>query len=151
MQDLKLYLDKQVAVFNNPSFIDSDPISIPHRFAIKQDIEISGFVTAILSWGNRRSIIAKSTFLMQLMENEPLSFLRNSSEKEFDRFSNFVYRTFNSDDCIFLLQALQQLYRENNSLEDVFVKGYQKDYQWQIIRKLFSVKFINQRCKQCHS
>lgn len=128
MKDLKKYLDEQVAVFNNPSFIASDPISIPHRFAMKQDIEISGFVTAILSWGNRTSIIAKASVLMQLMENEPFSFFKNSSDREFERFSKFVYRTFNADDCIFLLQSLQQIYLENDSLENIILKGYQKDH-----------------------
>lgn len=126
--DLKQYLDEQVAVFNNPAFIMNDPISIPHRFTMKRDIEISGFVTAMLSWGNRTSIIAKSSVLMELMENEPFSFLKNSSDREFERFSNYVYRTFNADDCIFLLQSLQQIYRENESLEDILLHGYQKDH-----------------------
>lgn len=128
IEDLKTYLDEQVEIFNNPAFITSDPISIPHRFRRKQDIEISGFIAATLSWGNRTSIISKASVLMQLMENEPFLFLKNASGKDFGKFSHFIYRTFNADDCLFLLQSLQQIYLEYESLEDVFIRGYQKDH-----------------------
>lgn len=127
MKNLKQYLDEQVAVFNNPAFIASDPVSIPHRFSEKRDIEISGFITAALSWGNRTSIISKASELMTLMDKEPINFLHNSQEKDFGRFSKYVYRTFNADDCIFLLQALRNIYLENESLENVFFKGYTKE------------------------
>ena len=54
---LKLFLDEKVEKYNNRNFIELDPISIPHGFELKQDIEISGLFASILAWGNRKTII----------------------------------------------------------------------------------------------
>ncbi len=48
--DLKEFLDEKVILYNNPKFIDSDPIQIPHLFTQKEDIEIAAFLTSIISW-----------------------------------------------------------------------------------------------------
>ena len=54
--DLKEFLDEKVMLYNSPEFITSDPIQIPHLFSKKEDIEIAGFLTSIISWGNRNMI-----------------------------------------------------------------------------------------------
>lgn len=118
IQNLTL-LNQKVVQYNNPEFIKSDPISIPHQFTQKEDIEISGFLTAILSWGRRTAIIKSAKQLMMLMDNSPYNFLIDSSDKEFNRFEKFVYRTFNSDDCIFLLTALRNIYLHSGGLETI--------------------------------
>ena len=46
ISDLKDFLDEKVERYNNITFIDSDPILIPHQFKKKQDIEIAGFFAA---------------------------------------------------------------------------------------------------------
>ena len=74
---LKKFLDQKVEEFNQPSFIASDPICIPHLFTKKQDVEIAGFFAAIFAWGNRTIIINKSKELMQLMDNAPHDFCLN--------------------------------------------------------------------------
>ena len=80
------FLLEQAWRFNQSSFIENDPISIPHSFSKKQDIEISGFWTAILSWGNRKSIIKNCNELSRLMDNAPLDFVKNYQEKEMINF-----------------------------------------------------------------
>jgi hypothetical protein len=65
------FMNDKVELYNQPSFIKDDPISIPHLFSQKQDIEIAGFFAAIFSWGNRTTIINKAKELMQLMDNSP--------------------------------------------------------------------------------
>ena len=40
-EKLKIFLDKKVDEFNQPFFIEHDPICIPHSFSKKQDIEIA--------------------------------------------------------------------------------------------------------------
>ena len=55
--ELKEFLDEKVLAFNNPKFIESDPIQIPHKFSLKEDIEISAFLTSTIAWGNRKMII----------------------------------------------------------------------------------------------
>ena len=63
--ELKEFLDEKVELYNNPNFIESDPIQIPHSFSLKQDIEISGFLSATIAWGNRKMIIQNSKKIMQ--------------------------------------------------------------------------------------
>ena len=70
-KELKDFLEKKVLEFNHPSFIPKDPISVPHRFSKKKDIEIAGLFAAIFSWGNRTTIIQKSVELMNRMDLTP--------------------------------------------------------------------------------
>lgn len=117
---LKSFLDEKYFLYNNPQFIESDPISIPHRFKLKEDVEISGFLAATIAWGQRRTIITNALRLMHLMDNEPYRFIREASEHEFEKLNGFVHRTFNSDDCLFFIYSLRNIYRNYNGLQGVF-------------------------------
>jgi uncharacterized protein (TIGR02757 family) len=125
-KELKEILDFKQAEYQNPKFIETDPIQIPKQFSRKEDIEISGFIAATLAWGQRPQIIKKSQLWMQLMDYQPYNFITQASEKEFSRFSDFVYRTFNSDDAMFFLASLRNIYLNYGGLEAVFSK-YPKD------------------------
>tara|TARA_R100001369_G_scaffold92804_1_gene139956 strand:+ start:804 stop:1571 length:768 start_codon:yes stop_codon:yes gene_type:complete len=119
--ELKRFLDEKAAYYNQPLFIESDPIQIPHKFSKKEDIEIAGFLVATIAWGNRKSIIKNGTRLMQLMGNSPHDYVLNFSEKKHsESLSGFVHRTFNSDDLVYFIKALQHIYKEHNGLEAVF-------------------------------
>ncbi len=122
MKDLKTFLDQKVTFYQQPQFIVSDPIQIPHQFQQKEDIEIAGFIAALLAWGQRPIIIKKSNQIVTWMNHSPHTFLTQSSEHEFQRFQHFVYRTFNADDLLFLLQALRTIYREHGGLEEALSK-----------------------------
>jgi len=124
--ELKEMLEEKFLFYNQPSFIENDPISIPHLFSRKQDIEIAGFFAATLSWGQRTTIISKGKELMKRMENAPFDFLQNASEKEIDKFATFVHRTFQGDDCIYFMYSLQQIYRKHGGIENVFNEGYEE-------------------------
>lgn len=126
-KDLKLTLDHLVDKYNCTNFITNDPISIPHQFTIKEDVEIAGFLMATIAWGNRKAILKSGTQLMAWMDNSPWDFIQNATEKELDIFANFKYRTFNGTDCIFFLKSLQNIYKNHNGLEAVFTEGYLKD------------------------
>jgi uncharacterized protein (TIGR02757 family) len=117
---LKNYLDEMVDRFNRKSFIKADPISIPHLYTSKADIEISGFLTAVISWGQRTVILSNASKLMNLMEQEPYNFLMAAKEKDFVRFNNFVHRTFNGTDCVFFVKSLQRIYKQEGGLENLF-------------------------------
>ncbi len=119
MKNISDFLNEKVIQYNNPSFIESDPISIPHLFTRKEDIEISGFLTSIIAWGRRAAIIKTANRWMDLMDNSPYDFLINASDIEMRRFDGFVYRTFNSDDCLFLMTALRDVYLNKGGLEQV--------------------------------
>lgn len=120
---LKEFLDEKVIVYNNPDFIETDPIQIPHLFSLKEDIEIAGFLVATIAWGNRKSIINNGHRLVEMMGNSPYDFVMNFSEEQSDSLSNFVHRTFNNGDLVFFLQALQNIYKNHGGLESVFAKN----------------------------
>ncbi|MEM8525882.1 MAG: TIGR02757 family protein [Bacteroidota bacterium] len=118
---LQEYLDFQVNQYNRSSFIDDDPISIPHQFSRLQDIEIMGFWVAMLAWGQRKTIINKANELCALMNNAPHDFVLNHQEKDRERFLDFKHRTFQATDTLYFLEFLQWFYRKNDSLEAAFL------------------------------
>lgn len=106
--------------FNQPSFIENDPISIPHRFTKQQDIEIAGLFAAVLAWGQRTTIIRSCSRLMQLMDEAPHQFILHHKEKDLKRMEPFVHRTFNGTDLLYFIQFLRDHYRKHQSLETLF-------------------------------
>ena len=128
--ELKEFLDEKVELYNNPNFIESDPIQIPHLYTLKEDIEIAGFLTATISWGNRKMIINNAHKMMALMGNTPFDFVMSHTENDLDRLENFVHRTFNNIDFATFIKGLQHIYRNHHGLENVFT-FYQKDHSLQ--------------------
>ena len=124
-QQLFDLLEEKAAFYNNPDFIEKDPISIPHLFTKKEDIEIAGFLAAALAWGQRVTIINKSKELMSRMDNSPYDFILNASENEILSLSTFVHRTFQGEDCMYFFHAIQQIYLRHGGLEATFSAGYQ--------------------------
>ena len=120
--ELKEFLDEKVLLYNHPRFIESDPIQIPHLYTLKEDIEIAGFLTATISWGNRKMIISNSKKLMAKLGNSPYDFVMNHNENDLEKVSDFVHRTFNGNDCIAFIKALKNIYQYHNGLESVFSK-----------------------------
>jgi len=120
---LRRWLDQKVDSYNHPSFISSDPISVPHQYSLLQDIEIAGFFASIMAWGQRPTIIRKASELMALMDDAPYQFITQHQEKDRLRFLAFKHRTLQPDDVIFLTDTLQRYYQHHVSLEDAFA-GY---------------------------
>lgn len=121
--DIKELLEEKYLQFNTSAFIETDPISIPHQFSKKEDIEIASLLVATIAWGQRVSIINNGNKLMRLMNHEPHDFILNFSKKDAQRFDEFVHRTFNSVDCVFFLNSLKNIYKKHNGLEAAFSKN----------------------------
>jgi uncharacterized protein (TIGR02757 family) len=119
-------LNKKIDFYNQPSFIKSDPVCIPHLFTKKQDIEIAGFFAALFSWGNRATIINKSKELIELMSNAPHQFVMGCGDKELQRLQNFKHRTFNSTDLLYCLEFFKFHYSKHQSLETAFTQWMHK-------------------------
>ncbi|RAU81891.1 TIGR02757 family protein [Pontibacter arcticus] len=117
---IKILLDEKVAKYNQPAFIPNDPVSIPHLFTQKQDIELSGFFAAILAWGQRKTIINNCIKLMDLMDNAPHQFILQHEEQDLKRFLGFKHRTFNDTDLLYLIHFFRWYYSQHNSLETAF-------------------------------
>jgi uncharacterized protein (TIGR02757 family) len=122
---LKDFLDRKVEEYNQPSFIEHDPISIPHLFSKKQDIEIAAFFASIFAWGNRTIIINKSKSLLRLMENVPYDFIMNHKETDLKTFLQFKHRTFNPTDLLYFISFLKHHYQQSKTLESAFTKWMQ--------------------------
>ena len=127
-EEIKIFLDEALLISNQPEFIKNDPISIPHRFTLKQDIEIAGFFAAVFAWGNRTTIINKCNELMVLMGSSPYKFIIDQEEQELKKFLNFKHRTFNATDLLHFIRLLKyhytvgykQLGGKSPSLESAF-------------------------------
>lgn len=119
---LKSFLDEKVQAYNNPKFIETDPIQIPHLFSGKEDIEIAGFLIATIAWGNRKSIINNGHKLMRIMGNSPYDYVMNFSDEKTEELANFVHRTFNHQELAYFLKALQNIYKYHGGLEKVFTQ-----------------------------
>jgi len=120
LNTLKEFLDEKYHYYNNRSFIENDPVSIPHLFTKKADIEIAGFLAATIAWGNRKSIITNAKKLMHWMDNSPHEFIINHSKKDLKPFEKFVHRTFNGNDCVFFIKSLNNVYLNHSGLEATF-------------------------------
>lgn len=136
-KELKQFLDFKADFYENPDFIESDPIQIPHRFDKKQDIEIAAFFSALLAWGNRKMIIRNASRLMELMDNSPYDFITNHKESDLSRFEGFVHRTFNEIDLLYYIHSLKSIYSEFGGLEKQFDNSEDLNIQIHNFKKLF--------------
>ncbi len=114
-------LEEKYREYNANSFIETDPISIPHRFSKLQDIEIAAFWTSMLAWGNRTSIINSANKLFALMDDAPHQFMLQHQEQDLKRFLDFKHRTFNATDALYFIEFFKQHFSKFNSLEDAFL------------------------------
>ncbi len=120
-------LDELHLRFNNSDFIAEDPISIPHSFTAKEDIEIAGFLAATIAWGNRRAIVKSAKRMMEYLDNAPYDFVTNHSEAELKTLEKYVHRTFNGGDFIDFIKALKDICHTYTSLGDYFQQRYREE------------------------
>ena len=140
-RELKDFLDEKVSIYNHPNFIETDPIQIPHKFSLKEDIEIAGFLVATIAWGNRKSIINNGNKMMDLLGNSPYDFVMDFSEKNSEILSGFVHRTFNAEDLVYFIKALQNIYKKYGGLKNVFSKYSEKDSMQPAIHNFKNIFF----------
>ena len=142
LPDLKSFLDEKYAQYNQPFFIETDPIQIPKLFAEKEDIEIAAFLTATIAWGNRISIIKNAEKLMRMMGEQPSGFVRNATQTEIETLQKFVHRTFNGTDCIYFIRSLKHIYQNRGGLQTLFEAGFKRqNTAYSAIENFFQVFF----------
>ncbi len=139
--EIKELLDAKTAQYNRPDFIESDPICIPHRFSVKEDIEIAGFLAATIAWGNRKATIKSAKNMMQLMGNSPYDFVMAHSKDQLERFNGFVHRTFNSTDMVTFIGGLQNIYQNHGGMETVYANHVRDGFMHQGIHTFRNLMF----------
>lgn len=140
-EELREALERSVDKYNRRSFIEEDPISIPHSFTKKEDIEIASFLTATISWGNRKSILVSANRLMDYMDQSPFEFVKNAQKSDFKSWKHSIHRTFMKEDVIFFVEALRRMYIEEGGMERVFSEGFSRGGSKEGI-EFFRNKFI---------
>ena len=121
-------LSEKAQHYNHPDFVASDPIQIPKRFHNKSDIEIAAFLSAIIAWGNRKSIITSASKLMSIMGEQPHDYIINSSKSDWETIDHFAHRTFNTIDLRYCIKALQHIYRNHGGLHKTFLPNEDEEF-----------------------
>jgi uncharacterized protein (TIGR02757 family) len=119
-QQVRDLLERKAAAYNQPGFIENDPVMIPHLFSKKQDIEIAGLLAATLAWGQRKTIIHNCRKLLGWMDNDPHAFVLHHSDSDLKPFTTFVHRTFQATDALYFIAFLKWYYTQYDSLETAF-------------------------------
>ena len=140
-KDIKSFLEEKVVQYNQPDFIEPDPISIPHQFNLKEDIEIAGFLAATIAWGNRKMIVKNANRMVDLMGNSPYDFVMEHNDIQLERLLGFVHRTFNAEDFKYFIKALKNIYTNHNGMEGVFEKHKTTDSMQSAIHEFKKVFF----------
>ena len=138
-KELKDLLEHKFNLYNSTNFIIEDPISIPHAYNQKEDIEIISFLISIISWGNRKSIIKSGNKLKEILGSSPIDFIMRFKERDLKKI-DFVHRTFNKFDLIYFLKSLKNIYQNHDGLENVFSKNLNDEFMYNNIsnfRKIF--------------
>lgn len=149
--ELKSFLDEKVLQYNTLDFIDSDPVQIPHLFSLKEDIEIAGFLSATIAWGNRKMIIKNAHQMMDLLGNSPYDFVLSHREADLQRLDSFVHRTFNGQDFASFIRGLNHIYKNHNGLEAVFAKNQEANSVQKSISEFKKVFFESSSIQQNRS
>ena len=151
ISEIKSLLDYKADLYENENFIESDPISIPHLFSKKEDIEISGFITSTISWGQRKTILKNAKQIVEMMDLSPFDFIYNHSESDLKPLSKFIHRTFNGTDLIFFIKSLKNIYKNHGGLENLFKPNNKKQNMGEVIHEMkkifFSISHENRTIK----
>jgi uncharacterized protein (TIGR02757 family) len=122
--EIRELLEHRAIKYNQPDFIINDPVSIPHQFTSKENIEIAGFITATIAWGQRKSIITSALDLISRMNNNPYSFLQNFSKSDLRRFQGYRHRTFLEEDCLYFIESMVNIYNHLGGIGNIMQSAY---------------------------
>ena len=134
--EIKSFLDYKADLYENENFIENDPVSIPHLFSKKEDIEISAFITSTISWGLRKTILNNAKKIVDMMDLSPFEFVQNHTKSDLIPLSKFVHRTFNGNDLIFFIKSLKNIYLNHGGLENLFKPNNLGENMGQVIHQM---------------
>lgn len=120
MERLKALLDEKVQQYNRPDFIADDPISFPHSFKRKEDIEIVALLASIIAWGNRKMILRSGNRMFhEIMQSHPYDYVMSGEWETLDDRMN-IHRTFFAADFKYICRGLRSIYLKHGSMEPLF-------------------------------
>ena len=122
---IKDALDTLYRNFDFSERLKHDPIEFPHRYSDDRDIEIVGFISAVLAYGKISVFKSVLEDLLKRIGQSPSDFVR-----EFDLgrhaplLKGMRYRFNSEEDFISLFFLLSQLTRRFGTLEAAFLKRF---------------------------
>jgi uncharacterized protein (TIGR02757 family) len=118
LQDLKDH-------YSHSGFLESDPISLVHRYNNNSDREIVGFIVAMYSYGNVAAIKNFLEKLLGTLTNEPFRYLKYNFKPNDLKGKIGVYRFQKENDTIEFLKVISGIIQETaeneNALEKYFL------------------------------
>lgn len=123
---LKPTLDREADTMETTGYIAEDPVQFMYRHSRKTDREIAGFLAALMAWGRRDIVIAKTNDLLHRMKEQPTDFVTGFDDAEGKAFKGFVHRTFNELDIVGLVRVLKRILSDFEDLESFWAMCYQK-------------------------
>lgn len=143
--ELDTCLCKWAEEYHCSDFIAADPVQFPHRYTVKEDIEISGLLTAILSFGNRIQILKKADELDRIMGHAPLAYVLSGKWKDDfpESDGRSFYRMLSYADVRGYFEKLYRVYAAGKTLEDAL-----KEYKGIPMQQLCSFLGVSDRSPQ---
>lgn len=139
---VKDFLDELNERYNCAAFIEDDPISVPHRYTRRQDVEISAFLASTIAWGQRKTIVRNAHRMVDWMDDAPFQFVSNATEADLKALDGFVHRTFNDFDFRYFILSLQNIYKNYGGLSGVFEGGYAQSKDIRVVLSEFYKVFF---------
>ena len=143
--ELDTCLCKWAEEYHCSDFIAADPVQFPHRYTVKEDIEISGLLTAVLSFGNRIQILKKADELDRIMGHAPLAYVLSGKWREDfpESDGRSFYRMLSYADVRGYFEKLYRVYAAGKTLEDAL-----KEYKGIPMQQLCSFLGVSDRSPQ---
>jgi uncharacterized protein (TIGR02757 family) len=143
--ELDTCLCKWAEEYHCSDFIAADPVQFPHRYTVKEDIEISGLLTAVLSFGNRIQILKKADELDRIMGHAPLTYVLSGKWRDDfpESDGRSFYRMLSYADVRGYFEKLYRVYAAGKTLEDAL-----KEYKGIPMQQLCSFLGVSDRSPQ---
>ena len=131
---IKKQLDEYALKYETKDFIKDDPVQFIHRFKLKEDIEIAGFIASMFAYGKREVFIEKLNYIFSLMDEKPYEYIKSFDYKD-NNICNCDYRFSKNCDLVLIFKILNDLYSENETLNTLFEYSYkQKNEIWNMFQ-----------------
>ncbi len=121
MEHLRAVLDEKFACYNCKEFIKNDPISFPHSFTRREDVEIAALLASTIAWGNRKMILSSGRKMFcDIMHSAPYDYVMSGEWERLDDRMN-IHRTFFASDFKYICRGLRNIFSKHGTMETLFL------------------------------
>lgn len=121
MEHLRAVLDEKFACYNCKEFIKNDPISFPHSFTRREDVEIAALLASTIAWGNRKMILSSGRKMFcDIMHSAPYNYVMSGEWERLDDRMN-IHRTFFASDFKYICRGLRNIFSKHGTMETLFL------------------------------